>query len=393
MPGASVALTPQTGSQKTTTTNQTGMYRFGAVPAGRYELSVVLSGFTPAIRTDIVVSESEVMVPAIVLAVAGIGEAIVVSASRVESTLIDAPATMTVMPGATLAVSAGAELWRCAALRSRLNVIQMSARDINLTSRQATGTLATSQLALAGWPLDLSRFLWAGSLGLRANQSERHQANRSRSRSSLGRVGRQCTDRRREHHYEAAARDARCDELIFNGGYFDRDAGSTVGRGAGAMYGAGVSTSQVVSDRGRIASAPGISTPIRFPVPSGQIPVDPRSSRSLGLTRSGAPLSRRRGGCDWDGVREQRHQPAEVRRTRGSGIGRRQRDIRGRHRRHCRDDLHRRRAFDIQPGLRPWVRQGELLARRAEARHLHQHARCGRAQPARPRRPTSARCN
>ena len=35
VPGASVALTAQTGGQKTTTTSQTGLYRFGAVPAGR----------------------------------------------------------------------------------------------------------------------------------------------------------------------------------------------------------------------------------------------------------------------------------------------------------------------------------------------------------------------
>jgi outer membrane receptor for ferrienterochelin and colicin len=75
-------------------------------------------------------------------------EVVVVSASRVESTVIDAPATVSVI-GAKAIESAPAQGY-ADLLRSvpGLNVIQMSARDFNLTARQATGTIATSQLAL-----------------------------------------------------------------------------------------------------------------------------------------------------------------------------------------------------------------------------------------------------
>ncbi len=75
-------------------------------------------------------------------------EDVVVSASRVEQVLVNAPATVTLIDSATIANAPGttyADLLRAV---PGLNVTQTSARDINITSRAATGTLATSQLAL-----------------------------------------------------------------------------------------------------------------------------------------------------------------------------------------------------------------------------------------------------
>src|SRR6266542_368949 len=75
-------------------------------------------------------------------------ETVVVSASKTEEKLVNAPATMTVI-GAPLIERATsqnfAELLRAV---PGLNITQVSARDINVTSRAATGTLATGQLAL-----------------------------------------------------------------------------------------------------------------------------------------------------------------------------------------------------------------------------------------------------
>jgi len=75
-------------------------------------------------------------------------ETVVVSASRTEEKLVNAPATMTVI-GAPLIERAPsqnfADLLRAV---PGLNITQVSARDINVTSRAATGTLATGQLAL-----------------------------------------------------------------------------------------------------------------------------------------------------------------------------------------------------------------------------------------------------
>jgi outer membrane receptor protein involved in Fe transport len=75
-------------------------------------------------------------------------ETIVVSASKTEEKLVNAPATITVI-GAPLIERANsqnfADLLRAV---PGLNITQVSARDINVTSRAATGTLATGQLAL-----------------------------------------------------------------------------------------------------------------------------------------------------------------------------------------------------------------------------------------------------
>ena len=75
-------------------------------------------------------------------------ETVVVSASRTEEKLINAPATMSVITAQAIESAPTrnfAELLRSV---PGLNVTQVSARDINVTSRSATGTLATGQLAL-----------------------------------------------------------------------------------------------------------------------------------------------------------------------------------------------------------------------------------------------------
>jgi outer membrane receptor protein involved in Fe transport len=75
-------------------------------------------------------------------------ETVVVSASKSEEKLTNAPATMTVITGRAIENATSqnfAELLRAV---PGLNLTQVSARDINVTSRAATGTLATGLLAL-----------------------------------------------------------------------------------------------------------------------------------------------------------------------------------------------------------------------------------------------------
>jgi outer membrane receptor protein involved in Fe transport len=75
-------------------------------------------------------------------------ETVVVSASKTEQQLVNAPATMTVIGGRALEVAPSnnyADLLRAV---PGVNITQISARDINVTSRGATSSLATSQLAV-----------------------------------------------------------------------------------------------------------------------------------------------------------------------------------------------------------------------------------------------------
>jgi outer membrane receptor protein involved in Fe transport len=75
-------------------------------------------------------------------------ETVVVSASRTEEKLINAPATMTVITGQTLQNAPTQNFADVLRSVPGLNVTQVSARDINITNRGATGTLSTGQLAL-----------------------------------------------------------------------------------------------------------------------------------------------------------------------------------------------------------------------------------------------------
>ncbi len=75
-------------------------------------------------------------------------ETVVVSASKTEEKLVNAPATMSVITADTIERAPTQNFADLLRNVPGLNVTQVSARDINVTSRGATGTLATGQLAL-----------------------------------------------------------------------------------------------------------------------------------------------------------------------------------------------------------------------------------------------------
>jgi iron complex outermembrane receptor protein len=75
-------------------------------------------------------------------------EQVVVSASRSEQALVNAPAAVTLITSQTLQSSPGSNMGDLLRAVPGINVTQTSARDVNFTTRGATSTLATSQLAL-----------------------------------------------------------------------------------------------------------------------------------------------------------------------------------------------------------------------------------------------------
>ena len=277
VPGASVTLTGPAGRQ-TATTGPTGEYRFTNVAGGTYEISVLMSGFAPINRGNVVVANGQVAIPPIVLAVAGIGEAVVVSASKVESQLIDAPATMTVLSGEALATLPAQNYGDILRSVPGVNVIQLSARDVNVTSRQATGTLARSQLTLLDgrslyldfYGLVLWDFVPSNPSDIKQIEVVRGPASAVWGANALTGVVNIITKSPREA--------AGATSVTFNAGYFDRNAGSTIGRGAGKTFGAGVSTSQIANDRWSYRISAGYFNSDPYPRPVGQIPIiaDPR---------------------------------------------------------------------------------------------------------------------
>jgi outer membrane receptor protein involved in Fe transport len=75
-------------------------------------------------------------------------EQVVVSASRIEQELVNAPAAVSVISNETIQNSPATNVGDLLRAVPGVNVSQISARDINLTTRGATSTLSTSQLAL-----------------------------------------------------------------------------------------------------------------------------------------------------------------------------------------------------------------------------------------------------
>ena len=176
VPGATVVLVGA-GGRQTTITGARGEYSFGNLASGTYDIIVSLVGFGQAARNGVVVGSSAVQVPPIELAVARLGETVVVSAARVETALVDAPATMSVLGTEVLTTSPAQNYgdlladgpWRQrrAALRPRRE------RD------EPAGHVDPLQFAAgaARRPVHLPRFLRHRPLGLPAEQHERHQTD------------------------------------------------------------------------------------------------------------------------------------------------------------------------------------------------------------------------
>jgi iron complex outermembrane receptor protein len=75
-------------------------------------------------------------------------EQVVVTASRVEEQLVNAPAAVSVVNSATIQNSPATNVGDLLRSVPGVNVTQVSARDVNINMRGATSTLSTSQLAL-----------------------------------------------------------------------------------------------------------------------------------------------------------------------------------------------------------------------------------------------------
>src|SRR5215510_11117297 len=75
-------------------------------------------------------------------------EQVVVTASKTEEQLVNAPASVSVVSRETIQNSPATNIGDLLRAVPGVNVTQVSARDVNLTSRGATSTLSTSQLAL-----------------------------------------------------------------------------------------------------------------------------------------------------------------------------------------------------------------------------------------------------
>jgi outer membrane receptor protein involved in Fe transport len=202
----------------------------------------------------------------------------VVSASRAEQALVDAPATMSVVTASTIESSPAQNYGDLLRSVPGLNVIQTSARDINMTSRQSTNTLVNSQLVLVdGRSVYLDFFglvLWdlipTNPADIKQIEVVRGPASVVWGANALTGVVNVITK---------SPREAEGFGLTLNAGLFGRDGGSREEEGSGNAYGGSFF----------YASAPNDTWSYRLS--AGYFDSDPYS-RPVGIVGGCPPLTR-----------------------------------------------------------------------------------------------------
>jgi outer membrane receptor protein involved in Fe transport len=201
-------------------------------------------------------------------------EVTVESASKVEQKLIDAPATMSVVTSETLAAQPAQNMADALRAVPGVNVIQMSARDINLTARQATSTLATSQLvSVDGRSVYLDFFglvLWdfvpsPTSGEIKQIEVVRGPASVVWGANAVNGVVNIITKTPRENEGFG---------LVLGAGLFDRDGGSRESEGNGYQFNGSFSYASAVNDTWSYRLQAGYFNSEPYSRPTGTVPLD-----------------------------------------------------------------------------------------------------------------------
>jgi outer membrane receptor protein involved in Fe transport len=199
-------------------------------------------------------------------------EVVVVTASRQAEELGSAPATMSVISNDALLTSHAQNYGDLLRSVPGVNAIQLSARDINITSRQATGTLSNSQLGLLDGRtiyLDLFGFIiWdfvpINPVDVKQIEVVRGPASAVWGANALtGAV----------NIVTKSPREAVGTTATLTGGMFSRNAGDAVGEDAGGSYGASLSLSRAPSERLAYRISGGYYHSDAFARPTGTVPV------------------------------------------------------------------------------------------------------------------------
>jgi outer membrane receptor protein involved in Fe transport len=239
-------------------------------------VTATLVGFAAAIA-DVTVSGTNVDVQPITLKIAALNDTVVVSASRSDAPLVDAPATMSVITSETLASTPAQNYGDLLRSVPGTNVVQLSARDVNITSRHGTQTLSNSQLVLLDdrsiyqdfFGIVLWDFLPTNLSDIKQIEVIRGPASAVWGANALTGVVNVITKTPRE---------APGTTVSFSAGGFSRDAGSGVGKGMGALFGANATIARAPTAKLSYRISAGYFNSDPLPRPTGQIPkiTDPR---------------------------------------------------------------------------------------------------------------------
>ena len=293
LPGVNVTATSG-GASKNAYTDGAGKFVLSLAP-GKYDITAELTGFVTITQTDVEVKAGDNNI-AFEMRTGGLTELMVVTASRVETPLINAPATMSVLTSDKIE-SAPAQNY-ADLLRSvpGLNVVQTSARDINMTSRQATSTLATSQLALLDGRsiyLDFFGFIAWDFLPVNFNEIKQVEVIRGPASAVWGANAQTGV----VNIITKSPRETPGTSIIVSGGTFDRDVEGGPEQDSGKSFSTNIRFAQAVNDVWSFKISAGYTTIDNFARPVGRIPiclpgVEQNGCPGINVVTGGAPYSR-----------------------------------------------------------------------------------------------------
>jgi outer membrane receptor protein involved in Fe transport len=241
------------------------------------ELLVLLSlglPFAPLLGAEEAASQDKKEQPKQEETVRRAEEVTVESASKTETTIVNAPATMSVVTSEQLATNPAqnyADLLRSV---PGMNVIQTSARDMNLTTRQGTSTLNNSQLVLVdGRSVYLDFFglvLWdfvpnPASNDIKQIEVVRGPASVVWGANAMTGVINVITKPPRENQGFG---------LTLGAGFFNRDGGSRAADGNGYQYNGGFSYASALNETWAYKLTAGYLNSDPYSRPVGSVPLD-----------------------------------------------------------------------------------------------------------------------
>jgi len=211
-------------------------------------------------------------------------EAVVVTASKVEQQIVNAPATVSVVSSDTIQsspINNFAELLREV---PGMNISQTSARDYNITMRGATSTLATSQLALLDGRslyLDFFGFIaWdlvpVNAFELKQVEVIRGPASAIWGANALNGV---------INFISKTPRELDSNNLTISAGGFNRNPANGQDLDTGSLYSVNLTHAQAVNDRWAYKVSAGYFTSDAFARPTGLIPNGTGTSYPASPTR------------------------------------------------------------------------------------------------------------
>ncbi|MFA5909663.1 MAG: TonB-dependent receptor [Vicinamibacterales bacterium] len=198
-------------------------------------------------------------------------EQVVVTASKVEQQLVNAPATVSVVSADVIASTPAtnyAELFRSV---PGVNLSQTSARDFNITMRGATSTLATSTLALLDGRslyLDFFGFVAWDLLPVNPNELKQIEVIRGPASAVWGANAMNGVI----NFISKTPRELDGNSATITFGTFDRDTAKGEKLGAGSLFGINGTHARAVNDRWAYKISAGGYTSDAFPRPTGAIP-------------------------------------------------------------------------------------------------------------------------